>query len=79
MSAQPMIHWVTAAAVPAQLKPGMHIGGSGGPQVVGATILAAGISSRRSRGDSLPRPLMVAVADRVPAAGAEHAFSIREA
>jgi hypothetical protein len=79
VSAQPLVHWVSASASPADLVPGTRIGGVGGPEVVQATVLGLGLPGQRNRGLRLRTPLMVAVADRASTNGTDRAIAVREA
>lgn len=79
LSAQPLVHWVTTAASPADLLPTSSVGGAGGPEVVAATVLEPDLSDRRQRGDRAPTPLKAAVGARASSGGGERIVAIREA
>jgi hypothetical protein len=77
LSVQPLTHWMVAQAAPASLVAGARIGGSQGPVIDRATVVAPGLTGARSTGVRVPRQLMVAVADRISSPG--RAVAIREA
>jgi hypothetical protein len=76
MSARPMNRWITAVAAPADLKPGMRIGGTEGAEIVSATVFGEEFDRLPRAKDHTPIKLRVAVADRVSTQGPARALAV---
>jgi hypothetical protein len=79
VAAFPSAHWVTAAAAPADLRPGARIGLADGPEMVAATVVGDEITVQRSVGDTAAKVLRVAVADHVSSQAPDRVLAIRAA
>lgn len=77
VAAFPHTHWISFSAAPADLVPGIRLGGPGGPVMVAATILDPGLIAQRKAGRSDVMPLIASVADSAPSAGPERVFAVR--
>jgi hypothetical protein len=76
-SANPLMHWTSGVAPPADLRPGQRVNGGSGPRVVEATLLDPELAGQRRRGVRTPASLRLAVGDRASPDGVERVLAIR--
>jgi hypothetical protein len=78
VAAFPHTHWITFTGSPADLAPGVRLGGPDGPEMVAATILDPTLLIQRDAGRGAVIPLKAAVADTASPAGRQRVFSVRQ-